>query len=235
MSALSVDAMNWVPLTVFLASLAGSAHCASMCGGLVIATAKTRASWVGYHLGRLAGYLSLGALGGLLGERILASPLASRWLPLISAMLLASAFFFAAFRIWFGRVPHLSLIPNQVLMRMYRGTQGNSFLTGLLTPLLPCGWLHTFALGAIATKSAAAGAAFLFMFWLGTLPALTTAPWLVRTAFRPLLRRAPRASALLLLCAGAFSIGSKLGPIVKVNPEAAATRTSTGTCHHPTR
>src|SRR5690606_10362020 len=43
---------------------------------------------------------------------------------------------------------------------------------GLLSALLPCGWLYAFVLGAAATGSALAGALVLLTFWSGTVPIL---------------------------------------------------------------
>src|SRR5512138_1101046 len=64
-------------LGIFLASLAGSPHCAAMCGPfLAFAAAGTDAGtrrWTtlgGYHGGRLASYVLLGAVAGALGAGV---------------------------------------------------------------------------------------------------------------------------------------------------------------------
>jgi hypothetical protein len=49
----------------------------------------------------------------------------------------------------------------------------SSFLIGLLSPLLPCGWLYGFILIAVATNNALWGGILLTSFWIGTLPALS--------------------------------------------------------------
>ena len=64
--------------TVFMASLAGSLHCAGMCGGFVAFYSGTEPGRRGrrylahltYNGGRLTSYLILGALAGLLGAAV---------------------------------------------------------------------------------------------------------------------------------------------------------------------
>ena len=67
--------MNSISLiSVFLASLLGSAHCAGMCGGFIAYySAKANnssTSHIAYHIGRLLTYTILGVLAGLLGHQI---------------------------------------------------------------------------------------------------------------------------------------------------------------------
>ncbi|MBI4951427.1 MAG: sulfite exporter TauE/SafE family protein, partial [Myxococcales bacterium] len=60
------------------ASLAGSVHCAGMCGGFVALAAGGAAPtaprrWLpqlGYHAGRLVAYLALGTAAGALGSAV---------------------------------------------------------------------------------------------------------------------------------------------------------------------
>ncbi len=206
MSDLYVDTTAWIPAAVLVASLAGSGHCVAMCGGLVVASAKTRGARIAYHLGRLAGYLALGAAAGWIGEAWLDQ---ASW---AAALVLGLSFLVAGFRVWRGRPVHLAIVPAPMLSKLFRMAGAHAGIAGLLTALLPCGWLHSFVLGAVATRSPVSGAVFLFAFWLGTLPALGFAPWLVDRIFRPIARRSPRIAALVLVSAGVMSIGIKLYP-----------------------
>ena len=208
------DPVSWVPLAVLGASLAGSAHCLSMCGGIVVATARGPWAWAAYHLGRLAGYLVLGALAGHLGGKLLSLSMESRWIGLGAAGALGSGLILAGAQVWRGRLPHVRLMPSRVLGALYARARGNAVLSGLLTALLPCGWLHVFVLGAASTRGACAGAALLMLFWLGTLPALTAAPWLVERILRPAARRAPRLAAVLLIIAGTLTVGARVAPLL---------------------
>ena len=212
MSALFVDHwtawMSVIPFAVLGASLLGSGHCVAMCGGLVMTVARDRRAVLRYHLGRLAGYCSLGAAAGFLGETALRSSsfVLISW---VSTVFLASAFVFLGIRLWLGRPLHLFRLPQSLWRKLAGYGPGT---TGLLSAFLPCGWLHAFVLGAIATQSAALGALYLFFFWLGTLPALSFAPLAATKVFQPMAKRAPRMSAIILIAIGIGSLGMKMMP-----------------------
>lgn len=231
MSLLFADLTVWVPPAVLVASLAGSAHCVSMCGGLVVATATRPRAWVAYQAGRLLGYLALGAGAGLIGQRILEANFATRWVSAAVGALLGIGFVLAGARVWRGKAPHFSILPASWLAVLYRLARGSALGTGLLSAFLPCGWLHAFVLGAVATRSIALGAGFLLMFWLGTLPALMATPWLTQRVLGPLATRAPRLAASLLILAGALCVGAKLGPMLPAESRADTDPPALLQCH----
>jgi sulfite exporter TauE/SafE len=212
LSAPIAEYSTLIPLAVIGASLFGSAHCVGMCGGLVVATARTRAGVISYHLGRLAGYLALGALAGRIGEATFGAGDSGiqRWLGWGATGLLAAGFIAMGVRVWQGRGAHLFRTPSQGLERLFRFAAGRPGWTGLLSAFLPCGWLHSFVLAAVATGSAARGAALLGAFWLGTVPALALTPWLSARVLRPVAMRVPRLCAILLIAAGALSLGIRV-------------------------
>jgi uncharacterized protein len=77
-----------------------------------------------------------------------------------------------------------------------------SFLIGTLTGLLPCGWLWAFVIAAAGTGSPLFGAATMFAFWLGTVPAMVgllrvTGPLLARVR-----ARMPAITAIALIVIG---------------------------------
>jgi sulfite exporter TauE/SafE len=179
-----------------------------MCGGLVVAAARDRGAWVRYHLGRLAGYLGLGALAGLLGEAVLGGEayVGVSW---VLSVALGAGFLALGLRLWQGRPLHLFRLPEAFWARLGRLGPGAA---GLGSAFLPCGWLHVFVLGAVATRSPIRGGLYLFLFWLGTLPALSLAPTLTRKILGPATRRAPRLSAVILILIGLGSLGFKMIP-----------------------
>lgn len=73
---------------------------------------------------------------------------------------------------------------------------------GLLTALLPCGWLYLFALLAASTGSALTGAVVMFAFWLGSVPALVAVVAGTRLLATPLRSVVPVAASILLVIAG---------------------------------
>ena len=100
-----------VPAGVFIASLVGSSHCAAMCGPVAI-TVHSRIGYLPlYHLGRLASYLSLGVLAGLLGEKFLSNnyPIISR----VSLILLSLFLIYTGSNLVRGK--HLELIPARLV------------------------------------------------------------------------------------------------------------------------
>lgn len=205
-----------VPVAVIGASLLGSAHCVGMCGGLVVATCRTRADWVQYQGGRLLAYAALGAGAGALSERVFSAS-ALGWAQWLAAGAMAVGFFAMAARAWRGETPHFSWVPTRWISRGFAATRGAALAplgVGLLSAILPCGWLQSFVLAAAATRTAGGGALLLACFWLGTLPALSAAPWLARGALRPAARRAPRLTAVLLVAAGVLGLGIKMRPLI---------------------
>ncbi len=96
-------------------------------------------------------------------------------------------------------------------------------LTGMLTVLLPCGWLYIFALAAAGSGSAIQGALLMAAFWLGSVPALVGlvagSAWFSKQV-RPLV---PILGSLVLLVGGSYtalgrgfadlSVLSKLQPV----------------------
>lgn len=188
-----------------------------MCGGLMTAVTPTKWKIASYHLGRLSGYLLLGALAGFFGKELFGSELFKNIVPWVAVLSVSLGLIFLGLQLWRGKQPHFQLLPQSMLTALYRRAGGQPTAVGLLSAFLPCGWLHTYVLGALATQSPLYGAGFLLAFWLGTLPAMSFAPALVRTVLNPLARRAPRLSAVILIGAGFFSIGAKVISQVQVS------------------
>lgn len=78
-------------------------------------------------------------------------------------------------------------------------------IVGLLTALLPCGWLYLFALLAAGTGSAVAGAGLMAAFWLGSVPALVSLVASTRLLRASLQRALPFAASIMLIVAGAYT------------------------------
>jgi sulfite exporter TauE/SafE len=76
---------------------------------------------------------------------------------------------------------------------------------GLLSGLLPCGWLWAF----LVTGGAAAGALVMVAFWAGTVPSLVAVGLGAQLVSAPLRRHVPAATAALLVVLGIFAILSR--------------------------
>ncbi|MFV8249795.1 sulfite exporter TauE/SafE family protein [Bdellovibrio bacteriovorus] len=200
-------------LGILSSSFFGSWHCAGMCGP-VATLMSARKSLLSYHLGRLCAYVLLGVLAGSLGQFFLNSQFVTlRW---ISAILLALVLVGSGARLilpvsWqqrlsANRISHSILGVIKRLQAFHVGKSG--FVVGLLTALLPCGWLYTYVTAAIATQSPWAGGLTLALFWLGGLPALSAVPMMIRQGLQQAGLRQQRIAGGVLIVAGLYSLGS---------------------------
>jgi uncharacterized protein len=178
--------------TIIVASLLGSMHCVGMCGPLAMwasGVGQTRANpsltTSLYHFGRLVTYALAGAVAGLLGQL---TDISGRLLGFqtLAAQIVGSLMIVAG--IWklsqlFSarrRVDPKPLKPSRIsgwlvsvrpfVFRL--PLAGRALATGLLTALLPCGWLYLFALVAAGTGSLQGGVSVMIAFWIGSVPAL---------------------------------------------------------------
>ena len=205
-------------LAMFVTGLAGGAtHCAGMCAPFVLAQVAASpegrggpllarlagAALVPYHLGRMLGYGTLGALAGGLGGVLHAVSGHG-----MAAVLLGAA----AVLMLVQGVARLRWLPAPRLPagleRLARGWLGaptgwRGVGLGLLLSTLPCGLLYAALVGAAAAGSAVAGALAMAAFVAGTVPALVGVGLLGRLfgrRFGAALR--PVGTALFLLNAG---------------------------------
>lgn len=196
-------------LTIFTAGVVGSAHCAGMCGPLAHLVSRNLGQNLSYNSGRLIGYSILGAVLGTLGEILLDSEL--RWLRLTGATLAILFILFSIASIFTNR--HISMfLPAKVRMKLFnfaqsKGPMAKGFYLGLLTTILPCGWLMTFGGVAAASGSALSGAAIMSVFWLSTLPVMTLVPLNAHRFIKPLRSKSPILAGVLIAASSLFVIG----------------------------
>lgn len=131
-----------------------------------------------YHAGRLISYIILGSLAGILGEQILSEKLT--YFSTFSFITITLFLAFAGIRLLFnrnidfnfsGKFSHLLHKPFGWALRQKPIIKSLSI--GVINGFIPCGWVYLFIVGAVATKSAFYGAAVIFFFWIGTVPALS--------------------------------------------------------------
>ena len=212
---------------ILVASLVGSMHCAGMCGGFVCFYAESSSgtdaaalrAHTMYNMGRLTSYLTLGAIAGAIGAgvsslgamagvqhaaAVVAGALMVGWA--ISTIAGQRGVRLGALRApesWqraMGRVLHA--LRDQPLAT-------RAWLTGLLTTMLPCGWLYVFVATAGGSGSIRGGMLTMAVFWLGTVPALLAVGLGAQRLFGPLRQRLPMLSAALVLVMGLLSISGR--------------------------
>ena len=175
------------PVAAFVAGLVTSLHCAGMCGPLACSLMPVRGDRADaqtvstvYHVTRLAGYATLGALAGGMGRAPVAwiSQSALRWLPWVLVL-----FFVALALRWDRYLPKFAALGRftwklQSWMRRRSRVEAAAAL-GFATPLLPCGPLYFLVALALLSGSALRGVEFMLAFGLGTVPLL----WLAQSQF----------------------------------------------------
>jgi uncharacterized protein len=213
---------------ILLASLLGSIHCAGMCGPFTCLYAGPRgdASRLGAHVayngGRLVSYILLGAVAGSIGARVddLGRFAGVAHLAALVAGCLMIAWAAATIGATLGIRAPFSLAPEWarrtlggVLVSAGRQpAEVRALLVGLLTTLLPCGWLYTFVIVAGSTGTALAGASVMAVFWIGTVPMLLAIGVGAGRLLGPLARRLPVVGATFVLVIGLLTIAGKLHP-----------------------
>ncbi len=236
---MDIAASPTLALGIFSASLLGSLHCAAMCGGFACLYGGDAAGsgevsgpsrpllkgHVAYHGGRLFAYASLGAAAGALGAGldragelagvqraagVVAGMLLLVWGMSLLANTLNVRFLPSLVR---GAVPDRTAeLMGSILVRFRkRGVAARAGVLGLLTGLLPCGWLYAFVVSAGGTGSAWRGAAFMGLFWLGTVPALVAIATGMQRATGALQRRLPLVSAVIVIGFGVLALSGRFG------------------------
>lgn len=224
---------HWALISgVLAASLLGSPHCAGMCGGLMLfalgaggdgegrTPARGRALQVAYHGGRLVSYLGLGAVAGAVGAAIdfggefagvqrAAAAVAGAMMVAFGLVLLARA---AGVRTGRARLPGWLSRRMEKAHRLAFGLRPvpRAWAVGLLTALLPCGWLYAFAFTAAGTGSVVWGMAVMGTFWVGTVPLMALLGAGIRLLTGPLHRRLPLVTGLLVTAVGVYTATGRL-------------------------
>ncbi len=230
------QAQFWIPFLVVGASLLGSLHCVGMCGGIVMALPPQKKHHAFYHLGRLTGYLLIGTLAGLAGSWLMAY---QQLLSGVSALLVSASFLALAWMFWQGRPLHIPLPPwfkrplERAIGHQLSQSQKTlaSGLLGFLTVFMPCGWLYSFVLGALLTGNIWLGGAFLFSFWLGTLPALWWGPGFLSRWLRQHQGLTRKGVALTFVCLALLNVGLKLNSKASITAEHLHDLTQEIQCH----
>jgi len=206
-----------IPVAVFVASILGSTHCITMCGPIAITVNNSSGFMSLYHLGRLLSYLVLGILAGLVGETFLSNniPLVST----ISIILISIFFIYTGYKLVRGKP--LEFLPGKTISKLMskpakwsltQSKEVKSLTIGIVNGFLPCGWVYIFVIGAVATKSPLYSAVILFIFWLGTLPALSAFPFIYKKAIKRAPRKLAVAAGILLITIGLANITFHLLP-----------------------
>jgi sulfite exporter TauE/SafE len=210
--------------TVFLASVLGSLHCVGMCGGFVAfysgadcsGGSRRLLSHAAYSGGRLVAYSILGLAAGTVGAALdLAGSLAGiqRVAAVAAGVVMIAWGILALLRIGgvkvfkHGSGSRLSgWLRRGVSLVGDRPPVVRAATVGLLSGVLPCGWLWAFVVTAAATGSAIGGVAVMAVFWAGTVPVLLALGLGAQVLSNPLRRHIPALTAVILVALGLYAI-----------------------------
>jgi hypothetical protein len=172
-------------LTLFLAGFLGGGHCFGMCGGIVAALTLNQKSgrqrWnilLGYNLGRLLSYMTIGALlGGLAATFPQAQATQKLLYCLANLMIMAIGLYLAGISTAISLVEKIGQPLWRWMNPWVRGlipvkNSAQAVLAGALWGWVPCGLVYSASLSALASGSASRGATSMLCFALGTLPNL---------------------------------------------------------------
>ncbi|MDB5628148.1 MAG: hypothetical protein JWQ51_488 [Tardiphaga sp.] len=173
-----------------LMGLAGSLHCAGLCGGIaaslllaaspVTTQASRSTALLTTQIGRATSYTLCGALvggGGAAFAHLLALANAQSVLRVIAAGLIVwTGCSVAGWGRGFSALDRMTMViaaKGSTTARLHR--KAHPLVMGMLWGFAPCGMVYAAMLNAMMTGSAAQGAQFMAGFGLGTIPAVATA------------------------------------------------------------
>lgn len=163
--------MIWV---AFILGLGGSLHCASMCGPLVFSVQKSfgltgvGAGVIGYHIGRMVGYLLLGGLISLITVPAVLFGV-QQYLSIVSGLMILLWVFrdrISAIRTIVSRFSHALSAKMQAVSHR----KSSLPLLGFLNGLLPCGLSYAAAAMSLNYQPFQNSLLFMLAFGVGTLP-----------------------------------------------------------------
>ncbi len=168
-------------LSGLILGLAGSFHCVGMCGPIVLSlpagnprSASFVTGRVLYNSGRIITYSILGALFGLVGNRIFLFGFQQGLSVLTGIVILFTVLFTLKGKDIFSKISWLNAVFVKfkiAFSKIYKvKSRSAMFMTGILNGFLPCGFVYIGLSGAMLTGEVFDGAFYMFLFGLGTVP-----------------------------------------------------------------
>lgn len=166
----------------FVLGLAGSLHCAGMCGPLAAAlpgALNSRSAFLlgrlCYNAGRMTTYVALGFALGLLGSLVSLGGY-QRWLSLVAGVTVLAALAAGHIGIRFhGFSRGVEFLKRRWSAVSRSNSPGALWTLGALNGLLPCGLVYVALAAALTAGGTVRSAACMAMFGLGTLPMMLAA------------------------------------------------------------
>ncbi len=171
-------------LAALLLGLAGSFHCAGMCGPIALSLPLNGPNWWSkisggllYNVGRTATYGILGAFFGWIGQGLHLLGF-QQWVSIgAGSVMILSVILPALFsKISSGgkELPFAKPVRHAIQRLFAQKSNFGLLFVGMLNGLLPCGLVYLAIAGAIGTAGVMSGALFMIVFGLGTIPMMLT-------------------------------------------------------------
>lgn len=205
--------------------VAGTSSCLAVTGGLLLSVAakyneahQSLGRWAKlkpllyFNAGRLFSYFLFGGLIGILGRSITLSPRMNGYLNILVALVMLYLALSILKVIPKGKFPiHVPKRLSHWIANLSESQHpGAPFSLGMFTFFLPCGFTQSLQLVALASGSFFNGAMTMFVFALGTLPALLGVSAISSTAKGKSSRLFLRFSGTLVLVLALFNLNSGL-------------------------
>ncbi|AEV68880.1 sulfite exporter TauE/SafE family protein [Acetivibrio clariflavus] len=209
---------------LFVLGILTSVHCIGMCGGIAMSQTIGKVENLQdkrkniknlmlpsalYNLGRIISYTFIGGLVGGLGQVLSFNGLLKGLVPIAGGILMIVMGIkllgiFPALRKF--NIP----VPSFVARKLVNQNNYTPFIVGILTGLMPCGPLQIVQLYALGTRSVLIGALSMFVFSVGTVPALLVFGMLNSFISKKNSNRILKFSAALVVVLGFVMIGRGL-------------------------
>ena len=162
--------------TALLLGLAGSLHCAGMCGPLALALPGSNSNTafllgrLAYNAGRLLTYCALGVVFGLIGKSLALAGV-QRWVSLSAGISILVALAISTRFSLSARVAKpIGWLKSSFGTLLQQRSVGSTFFLGSLNGLLPCGLVYAACVGAVASGGFISSVQYMLGFGLGTVP-----------------------------------------------------------------
>ncbi|MEK7218631.1 MAG: sulfite exporter TauE/SafE family protein [Patescibacteria group bacterium] len=220
----TTGALSWGGIFL-IGIVAGTSSCLAVTGGLLLAAAakynevnQSQTTWqkfrplLQFNIGRILSYFVLGGAVGLIGQSITLTPKMTGLLNIFIAFVMLSI---ALSILKILPKNALGIKPPKALSHWIHDLAENKhplapFALGAMTFFLPCGFTQSLQLVALASGNFWTGAMTMFIFALGTAPALLGISALSSTASGTSSRLFLRFAGTLVLVLSVFNLNSAL-------------------------
>lgn len=218
-----------VLISALMIGLAGSFHCAVMCGPLMLTALfnhnnKTSVKkWILYHLGRISTYSLWGMFFGLVGTSLKLFGWQQNISISIGVIMIASVLILKLYPTFETNIA--GLYPFRVLKEKLIINQANHadrylFVKGIFNGILPCGLVYIAMAGAAGMQDPLKGGLFMLFFGIGTLPVLLFVLLVGKTMLKPIRKYGTVFYPYMILFIGllliirGMNLGNMLSPIL---------------------